>query len=294
MRFILLALALLIADKSIADTSIQELARAGKMEQAYELLLERPERNAVDDYNLGTLALRTGHLGASVAYLEKANYLKRHDPDFMHNLEIARASLVRTLGSESKLDPASTWTEKLADHVSLEELRGVLGLLALAVSLLWIRVYLRVRGVRGTRDFKKCLLDPGSLTGLLTLGLVLGLYFLEREAGARPPVVLLSHVSVRSGPGNEFVQVAEIDAGVKLRMLGSAKASLAGEPVLAGAPSFVLGQAAPAGEPSPAAPATPAASAAEAPLHANEAWLQVRYSSEEIGWIPASAALVID
>jgi hypothetical protein len=209
----------------------------------------------------------------------------------MHNLEIARASLVRILGSESKLDPASTWTEKLADHVSLEELRGVLGLLALAVSLLWIRVYLRTRG---TRDFKKCWLDPGALTGLLTLGLVLGLYFLEREAGARPPVVLLSHVSVRSGPGNEFVQVAEIDAGVKLRMLGSAKAALAGEPVLAGAPSFVLGQSAPGGEPSPAVSATPGSSAAEAPLHADEAWLQVRYSSEEIGWIPASAALVID
>jgi hypothetical protein len=275
-------LALLIADKSVmADDSqaiqslAQSLVKTGKTEEAYQLLLKHPETNAVGYYNLGTLALQAGHMGAAIADLEKANCLKRHDPDVLHNLEIARTSLGRTLGGEGLLDPASTWTEKIADHVSLEELRGVLGLLALAVALLWIRVYLR------SRTFRQVLVDPGSMLGFLTFALVAALYFVEREASARPPVVLLAHVSVRSGPGGDFPGVAELDAGVKLRELGSAHGAPSGEPLLAGAPSFVFSQ--PSSSPVPSPVAT-----------GGENWLQVRYSGDEIGWIPASSALVIE
>ncbi|MDR3605898.1 MAG: hypothetical protein P4M08_00795 [Oligoflexia bacterium] len=267
------------ADDSARDwNSVQSLARSGKAEEAYQLLLKRPQTNATDYYNLGTLALQAGHVGPSIAYLEKANFLKHHDPDFLHNLELARGALSKTIGAE-QLDPSSTWSEKLADHVSLEELRGVLGLLALAVCLLWTRVYLR------TRDFRKCLVDAGSLLGVLTLALAMGLYFAEIAASARPPVVLLTHTSVRSGPGNDFSELSAIDAGVKLRMLGSAKASSQSEPALPGAPSLL-------GSPGGSGDASAGSSAAAG--GPSEIWFQVRYSAEEIGWIPASSVLVID
>ena len=269
----------LVSDKSGAAESlepVQSLAQAGKLEEAYQLLLQKPESSAVDFYNIGTLAFRSGHMGQAIGYLEKAKHLRPHDPDIRHNLDIVRTSLSRTLGSEDRLDPASTWTEKLAEHISLDELRGVLGLLTLALFLIWTRSYLR------SHRFKTCLLEPSSILGITTLLLVTGMYFVERDAADRPPAIALGRLSIRSGPGMSFAELTEIDPGVKLRVVG--RATQAVPPQDSAVVPSLVGTSENSAQASP----TPSASGPTGP------WYQVRYSTEEVGWVPTSSVMVIE
>lgn len=194
----------------------RQLYQSGKYDEAFQSLSTQPSGNdPLYFYNLGTIAYRQGRTGAALGYFEKANRLKRHDPDIYHNLELTRSQLEKTLGS-GKLDPASNWTETLADQVSLEEIRGVLGAIMLILAIFWLRTYWK------NRDIKQTLLRPAALIGAVALALVGGLYWTETLASARSPVVALSRQSIRSGPGDSFIELGQIDAGTKVRLLGSA------------------------------------------------------------------------
>ena len=126
-----------------------QLYESGKFADALAELQSQPQEDAGYFYNLGTVLLRLGKLGYSLAYLEKANRLKPHDPAVQHNLQIARTALGGALGSH-RLDPASTWSEEIADRVTLEEIRGTLGLVGSVMVLMWLRFYLRTRRLRKT------------------------------------------------------------------------------------------------------------------------------------------------
>jgi hypothetical protein len=228
------------------------LYEAGKYEDAFQSLSAQPSHNdPIYFYDLGTIAYRLGRTGAALAYFEKANRLKRHDPDIHHNLELVRSDLEKTLGA-SKLDPASTWTEDLADQVSLEEIRGVFGAIMLILALFWIRTY------RKSRNLKETLMRPAAMVGAIALLLVAGLYWTETLASSRSPAIALSRQIVRSGPGDGYVELAQVDAGTKVRVLDSAVSNES------------HGGAAP------------------------EKWLQVRYSQDGIGWVRTGGFLVID
>jgi tetratricopeptide (TPR) repeat protein len=226
----------------------RQLYQSGKYDDAFQSLSAQPSGNdPLYFYNLGTIAYRQGRTGAALGYFEKANRLKRHDPDIYHNLELTRSELEKTLGP-GKLDPASNWTENLADQVSLEEIRGVFGAIMLILAIFWIRTYWK------NRDLKATLLRPAALVGAVALLLVGGLYWTETLASSRSPAVALSRQSVRSGPGDTFVELGQVDAGAKVRLLGSASSEGA----------------------------------------AAEEWLQVRFSPDGIGWVRAKDFLVID
>jgi hypothetical protein len=266
--FQLLALLSLLLSSAIVDFSAfaqesgwsrwqeaHQLYESGKFEEAFKSLSAQPSDNdPVYYYNLGTIAYRLGRTGAALGYFEKANRLKRHDPDIYHNLEIVRSDLEKTLGP-GKLDPASNWTETLADQVSLEEIRGVLGAILLILSLFWIRTYSK------NRDLKQTLLRPAALIGAVALGLVGGLYWVETLAHSRSPAVALSRQPIRSGPGDSFVELAQVDAGTKVRVLGPSSSGTGTDGNGTGA---------------------------------SEKWLQVRFSQDGIGWIRANGFLVID
>ena len=250
--------------KSLDSGSWQEvhsLYQAGKLEEALRALMSQPqtERPAFY-YNIGTLYLRLGKAGRSVAYLEKANRMRPHDTSILHNLQIARAAVSQTVGSD-RMDPASNWLEGLADRVSLEEVRGTLGLLGLILSMIWIRRYLK------TRDIKRTLLHPGSLFILAGFTVTATLYAAQRFSEIHPPAVCLDRETVRSGPGEHFLELAQVEAGSKLRLLG---------PTAEGSANSGSGAPAPA-----ASPAT------------SELWRQIRYSTDGIGWVRASSLLLL-
>lgn len=204
----------------ISDTEWQEatrLAEAGKYSEALQAFKTHPGESAQYFYNIGTLHDRLGQPGLAVAYLSKANRLHPHDPETQHNLQIAQASLGKLIGKD-RLDPASSGLEAMADRVSLGEVRGALGLLGLIVAGLWLRAYLR------TRSLKRTLLQPSGLIGLIGFAITVGLYAAERLAEAHPPAYAIDRLTIRSGPGDQFAQLATIEAGVKIRLMGESKA----------------------------------------------------------------------
>ena len=118
--------------------------------------------------------------------------------------------------------------------------------------LLWLRHYLRTRRLRYT------LLHPSALLATLAFAITIGIYAAERLAAEHPPAVVLARQTVRSGPGDHYIELSEVEPGVKLRVLG------------------------PSGAAADMPPGQPA-----------ELWRQVRYSQDGIGWIRASSLLLL-
>jgi tetratricopeptide (TPR) repeat protein len=225
---------------------IKQLFKAGKYDEAAKLLLSHPETTPAYYYNLGTIEYRRDQLGPAVAYLEKANRLQPHDAAIQSNLRAARLKLGHLIG-EDHLDPASTSFEAFADTVPIAEIRGGIGLLCLVLTLFWIRSYLK------TRSLTQTLFKPVGFLGILALGVVLALYGAERVAASHPPAVVIDRQTVRSGPGDRFLELSQVESGSKLRLMGpSEKAEGTGEP-----------------------------------------WLQVRFSADGIGWVRASSLLLL-
>jgi tetratricopeptide (TPR) repeat protein len=231
--------------------------------EAMAALQAHPFETANYYYNLGTVSYRLGQLGQAVAYLEKGNRIATHDPDIQYNLSIVRSALSQQMGAE-QLDPASTWWEKLADRVTLEQARATLGLMGLIVSLIWIRAYLSTRSLRQT------FLNSAGFIGVLCFGITLAVYGIQRLAEGAPPAISLAKDSVRSGPGNQYMELARIEAGTKVRLLGSSVAdTVTIQPVGSETPPKV------------------------GIANNAEIWKQVRYSSEGVGWVRAASLLTL-
>lgn len=201
------------AEAPAAPTSPQSLYASGKYEEALQALRSHPAESAQYFYNIGTIHLRLDQPGQARAYLEKANALRSHDPEIQNNLQLARSALGRLIGND-RLDPASTGLESMADRVSMDEVRAVLGFLGLIVALFWLRAYLK------TRSLKRTLLQPAGLVGLIGVAVTAGLYAVERAASASPAAFLLERQAIRSGPGEQFVQLGLSESGMKIRLLG--------------------------------------------------------------------------
>lgn len=231
--------------------------------QALAYLQAHPHESSSFYYNLGTVAYRMGLLGRAVAYLEKGNRIGSHDPDVQYNLSVVRLALTQQLGAEF-LDPSSTWWEKLADRVTLEQARATLGLMGLILVLLWIRAYVTSASLR------KTFLNSAALLGLFCFAITSAVYGIQRLAEGSPPAICLEKDSVRSGPGSQYMELARIEAGSKVRLLGSSVADTVTNP------SASSGQS------------------AQMALENNpEIWKQVRYSSDGVGWIRAASLLTL-
>jgi tetratricopeptide (TPR) repeat protein len=181
---------------------------------ALQELLKDPGGDFTYFYNLGTLYTLVGKPGLAVAYLEKANRLHPHDPDIQYNLSLSRAHLSESIGP-THLDPASTWTEQLADRISLDEVRATLGLIGFIVVAFWIRAYLQ------TRNLRKVLAQPSGFLGLLGFAITLSLYGIQRWASSYPPAICIESQVIRSGPGNHYLDLSHAEVGTKVRILGS-------------------------------------------------------------------------
>jgi tetratricopeptide (TPR) repeat protein len=225
----------------------KSLFEAGKYEEALHEFHSHPADSAQYFYNIGTTHLKLGQPGQAVAYLGKSNHLRAHDPDTQRNLQIAQSALGRLIGADH-LDPASSGLETLADRVSMGEIRGALGLLGLIVASLWLRAYLM------TRSLKRTLLQPSGFIGLIGFAITLSLYGAERLAEAHPPAYTIEHLVIRSGPGAQFAELGQLEAGIKLRLLGPEETIKVGDQ--------------------------------------QQSWKQVRYSQDGIGWIPTSSLLL--
>lgn len=231
---------------------LSSLYHAGKYEEALEALLKSDQVNKTDSvyyYNLGTLYFRLGRVGTSIAYLEKANRLSSRDPEIKTNLEFARQFLSPKITAIQFEDP-STWTEVLADQGTRDDVQALCALFGLIALMLWSRTYLK------TRSLKKVFTStPGALAST-TIALILGFNLLQLLYQSSQPGICTAKETVRSGPGNHYPDMAMIEEGMKVRVLGS-----------------------------------PIQSTGEASQP--ETWQQVRYADDRIGWMKASSLLTI-
>lgn len=200
-------------------SSISELAAQGKYKEAIALLQQNPTYDADYFFNLGILFGKDQHPGLAVAYLEKSSHLKPHDPEILKNLKIAQPQLKQFLlngkSPFTELDAASNSLEKFADRIHQDEIMGVIGLVILIVSLLWIRAYLK------TRNITKTFLKPSGWFGALAVVLSFALYGIHHMGTSHPPAVLLMKQPLRSGPGMNYPETILLEAGIKVRMVGS-------------------------------------------------------------------------
>jgi hypothetical protein len=199
-------------------TDLTQLDHGGNFKEAIEKLKATPTYDSSYFYNLGVLHGKSGSHGLAFAYLEKANQLKPHDPEIQRNLKIARTALdahLANIGAGIGVDSVSTPLELFSDRIQVDEIYGIIGLITLLVSLLWIRAYLK------TRNLLKTLLKPSGWFGVFGLVLVFALYGLYRSGNANPPAVLITRDLLRSGPGLSFPEIAPIEPGVTVRLVGS-------------------------------------------------------------------------
>lgn len=200
-------------------SSYSELDAAGKYKEAIIQLQQTPTYDANYFFNLGILYGKDQQHGLAVAYLEKSNQLKPHDPEILKNLKIAQQLLKKELTLHRskiiELDGSSNSLEKFADRIQTDEIMGVIGLVVVIVSLLWTRAYLK------TRNITKTFLKPSGWFGALAVVLSFAFYGVHRIGSSNPSAVLLMKQPLRSGPGMNYPELFSVDAGVKVRMVGS-------------------------------------------------------------------------
>ena len=200
-------------------SAFSDLEAAGKYKEAIALLQQNPTYDANYFFNLGVLFGKDQQPGLAVAYLEKSNHLRPHDPEILKNLKIAQPQLKQQLlvnkAQITELDGASNSLEKFADRIQQDEILGVIGLVMLIVSLLWIRAYLK------TRNITKTFLKPSGWFGALAVVLSFAFYGVHRAGSSNPPALLLMKQPLRSGPGMNYPEIVSLDAGIKVRMVGS-------------------------------------------------------------------------
>jgi tetratricopeptide (TPR) repeat protein len=186
---------------------------AGAYSKALQSLQAAPMQTANFHYNLGTVYYQLGNHGQAVAHLEKANRLKPHDSAIQHNLKLARTQLERRIG-ETRLDSASSWAESVADQLPFDEVRGVMGAVVIVLIVFWGRAYWKTRSIR------KTLLQPAAVLTFLALLLTTGLYWVEKSGETHPAAIALEPQIIRSGPGEQFIELSRVESGSKLRVLG--------------------------------------------------------------------------
>jgi len=202
----------------VCMVDVQELDAAGRFKDAIDALKQNPTYDATYFYNLGVLYGKTHQPGLATAYLEKANREKPHDPGILSSLRVAKHALDSQLESthaEVSIDGASNQLERFSDRIQNDEILGVVGLVTVLVSLLWIRAYLK------TRHITKTLLKPSGWFGVLALVLVFAVYGMYRAGSSNPPAVVTLAEPFRSGPGLSYPEITEAPAGIEVRMIGS-------------------------------------------------------------------------
>lgn len=133
-------------------------------------------------------------------------------------------------------------------------LTEIRGLLGLC-GLIMIALWLRSYAKH--RVLRRALLQPAGLWVLFSFLLTFGLYLAERITHPSPPGMILATEIVRSGPGKSYLDLGRVEAGMKIRVLGA--------------------------NPTPT----------EQSNTESELWRQVRFSGDQVGWIPEKCLLLL-
>lgn len=172
-------------------------------------LKENPQDAALN-YNAGNLNYRLGQFGASLAYLDHARYLAPRNKEILSAYSIAQSALFSSIGTRD-LDPGATWYESLGETIPLDALTAFFSI------GFFCCVYASLHRIK-TGGIKKATLGVGATALFLCLTLGTGLFvFLRPKTNL---AVCLEKTTLRSGPGESYLQLSVLDPGIRVRVTG--------------------------------------------------------------------------
>lgn len=164
-------------------------------------LKAHPSDTSEYHFNVGNLELRLGNPGLARAHLEKAKQMQPFSPKIDSSLRVARDSLGKVIGAE-RLDPATEWYNALDDRLPMRFVSGIFGILAFLLS-----------GIRRERGALFCFVF--GLASLVT----------SQIAYSHRGVVMIEQQIIRSGPGDQFLELRRVEPGIKLRLQAEPESS---------------------------------------------------------------------
>ncbi len=187
----------------------KEWAEAIRLVQSNPEIQGRPET----EFALGTLHLREGDLGLARAHLERANKLKPYDSDVRSNLEITTDLLEKKIG-HGQIDLGFSWQERMADTMTADSARAVLGLLLVALAAVWLPMYRRGRNLGGSLlQLTRSLSGISALTAIVATG---GILFLIEGANSHDKAILVQSAVARTLPEEDSPEILRIGEGVRV------------------------------------------------------------------------------
>lgn len=176
-----------------------------------EELLAKPEPNSPTyHYNLGTLYLRSGNPGLAVSHLEKARALGLNDSEASAQRDQAKQELSLSIG-ENRLDGGSTLLHRVGDGITSTTHDLFVGALLCIGALLFVFSVIRRRRVQ------LALRSTMGVLAVISWLLASGVVVLFMTSRATPPLMAIQATSIRSGPGESFLELEPLMPGMKTR-----------------------------------------------------------------------------
>jgi uncharacterized protein YgiM (DUF1202 family) len=163
-------------------------------------------------YNLGGAYFKAGDLGRAILNYRRAQRLLPRDGDVATNLELARAQTLDRIEVENEGAIVES-VRRLISWTTLDEA-------AAAALVLWISLCgLGIGAILCIQRRRTLLYLAGVAAILLFLGILsIGIRLLD-ERGPPPAVVVAAEVTVRSGPGDDYLTEFALHAGAEVRLV---------------------------------------------------------------------------
>ena len=158
-------------------------------------------------YNRGNAHFKLGEIGRAIADYNRAYVLKPHDKDIIHNIAFARQFRPdKSLTLENPLTRMLTGFLRLPDAATARVLAGLFFFLVLAsLALLF---------VRGQRLFGWL----ATVLGVLFLYCFISSASWGEVTSPAHAVVVLPELTLRSGPGPEYKEIAVVHDGLEVML----------------------------------------------------------------------------
>ncbi len=198
---------------SALGENFQTSYEAGNYPSAIKELRSDPRPGSAQwNYNLGCAYYQNQELGKATAYFEAAHWIQPHLPDLAFNRDLARQELKQKLGTDS-LNRSENWLSPAEDI-----LREVSWLNLAGWGLWWTVMFLLLPYYR-TRSLKRCMGHFPVWVSATATTLLLGAHGLSLTLDYDSYRVVAETSEVRSGPGESFMKLQELESGLRIRVV---------------------------------------------------------------------------
>ena len=205
-------------DEAISGTQMaqaNELYKEGSFAEAASRYQELVDAGAKDGrlyYNLGNAYLKLGDVGRAVLNFRRAQRLLPRDGDVDANLKLARAHTLDRIQIENE-GAIVILIRQVIGWSSIDES-------ATAVLILWIvLVGLGIIAILWRQRQRTLIFVAAGVALLLIIGLLsIGSRLLD-EHGQPPAVVVADELTVRSGPGDDYLAEFVLHSGTEVRVV---------------------------------------------------------------------------